>query len=217
MLRTLVALAVIALAPAVCAGTTPATPTKQIEANLAALNAVPNALLSDVTQPPMQSLRPRPKTFADMPSYTQAWLRSQPKPSGGAEWQCLTEALYYEARGESIKGQFAVAEVILNRVESRRYPNTVCGVVRQGAGSGKGCQFSYKCDGRPEVFSERKAYTRVGKIARLILDGTPRMLTNGATHYHTTAVAPSWSHKFRRTTQIGVHYFYRQPTRLSKN
>ena len=77
---------------------------------------------------------------------TEEWLMAQPAPEGDAEWQCLTEALYFEARGESLEGQIAVAEVILNRVDSPLYPRTVCGVVKQRGGGG--CQFSYTCDGR---------------------------------------------------------------------
>ena len=84
-------------------------------------------------------------------------------------WACLTEALYFEARGESLVGQVAVAEVILNRVDSRRYPNTVCSVVRQGEGNGRGCQFSYRCDGLSDAMHERKAREQVGKVAWVML------------------------------------------------
>ena len=78
--------------------------------------------------------------------YDAAWLANQPAPNGDVEWQCLTKALYFEARGESLKGQFAVAEVILNRTDSPRFPGSVCGVVNQSGGGG--CQFSFVCDGR---------------------------------------------------------------------
>jgi hypothetical protein len=142
--------------------------------------------------------------------HTEASLARMPTARGGAEWQCLAEALYFEARGESVKGQFAVAEVILNRVDASSFPNSVCGVVGQGAGNGKyNCQFTYKCDGLAESISEPAAYDRVAKVARLMLDGEPRVLTRGATYYHTTAVSPSWSRKFTSTAQIGDHKFYR--------
>lgn len=140
-------------------------------------------------------------------SYTHAFLASLPAPTGDAQWQCLTKALYFEARGESLKGQFAVAEVILNRVDSVRYPNTVCGVVEQG---GKGaCQFSYHCDGARDVMAEREAADLAGRIARVMLDGAPRTLTFGATHFHTQGVKPSWSRRFERTAAIGAHLFYK--------
>jgi spore germination cell wall hydrolase CwlJ-like protein len=136
-----------------------------------------------------------------------AWLAALPPASGDQEWTCLAEALYFEARGESVAGQVAVAEVILNRRDSGAYPGTVCGVVRQR------CQFSYTCDGISDRIRERAAYERVGKIARLMLDGAPRALTGGATHFHTGAVRPAWSRRFPQTARIGAHYFYRQPIR----
>jgi spore germination cell wall hydrolase CwlJ-like protein len=71
--------------------------------------------------------------------FTRAWLASQPKPKGSSEFQCLAEALYFEARGETIKGQFAVAEVIRNRVKSSRFPNSYCGVINQGTGKKHQC------------------------------------------------------------------------------
>ncbi|WP_327795074.1 cell wall hydrolase [Harenicola maris] len=144
-------------------------------------------------------------------TYTKAWLASQPSAPGGDQWRCLAEALYFEARGESVKGQFAVAEVIMNRVKSSLYPNSVCGVVNQGTGKRYQCQFTYTCDGLSDQIREQAAYAQVGKIARLMISGAPRALTGGATHYHTTAVNPNWARTFPRTARIGVHYFYRHP------
>ena len=148
--------------------------------------------------------------------FNRAALARLPKTKGGPQWACLAEALYFEARGESVTGQFAVAEVILNRVESASYPDTVCGVIRQGTGRRHACQFSYNCDGRAEVFNEPKAYEMVGKVARLVLDRGVPGLTDGATHYLTKSVRPSWSRVFPRTATIGFHHFYRQPLRVSK-
>ncbi|MDO6482074.1 cell wall hydrolase [Shimia thalassica] len=150
--------------------------------------------------------------------YSRSWIDGQPKAGGrDDQWQCLAEALYFEARGESVKGQFAVAEVIMNRVDHDYYPASLCGVIKQGTGRKYQCQFTFTCDGIAENIHEKAAYERVGKVARLMIDGAPRVLTDGATHYHTKAVSPSWSRKFKRTTTIGVHHFYRQPTRLSQN
>lgn len=142
-------------------------------------------------------------------TYSARELAARPRASGGPQWQCLTEALYFEARGETLKGQIAVAEVILNRVSSSRFPSTVCGVINQGTGKKYQCQFTYTCDGRPETIREFAAYERVGKIARMMLDGAPRNLAGGATYYHTTAVNPRWARKFRRTARYGVHLFYK--------
>jgi spore germination cell wall hydrolase CwlJ-like protein len=131
------------------------------------------------------------------------------------EWSCLAEALYFEARGEGIDGQLAVAEVILNRVDSKQYPDSVCDVVRQGADS-KGCQFSYMCDGLKEHIANRRAYERSGKIAWLMLAGKPRTLTDEALYFHATSVKPSWSRIFERTVRIGGHIFYRPKVRLTQ-
>lgn len=135
------------------------------------------------------------------------------------EWQCMAEALYFEARGESVKGQFAVAEVIQNRAQHSSFPETVCGVINQGTASGRKyqCQFTYNCDGLSDKIREHGAYERVGKVADLLLSGASADLTDGATHYHTKAVNPRWSRVFERTTTIGVHHFYKMPTRLSQN
>lgn len=131
-------------------------------------------------------------------------------------WECLTEALYFEARGETLIGQMAVAEVILNRVDSAQYPNSVCGVVRQGEERGKkGCQFSYRCDGRSDQPRSREAIDQVGKVAWVMLQGRPRILTDKATHYHALHVSPRWARKLVRTAQIGDHIFYRYRVRLS--
>ena len=147
--------------------------------------------------------------------YSRQALLKMPAAKGGKQWSCLTQALYFEARGETLKGIFGVAEVILNRTDDPRYPDTVCGVINQGTGAKFRCQFTYTCDGRPENMTNTRARDLVGKVARLMLDGAPRQLTSGATHYHTKAVRPRWSKIFPRTTTIGVHHFYRQPNRLA--
>ena len=134
------------------------------------------------------------------------------------ELQCLTEALYFEARGESLMGVHGVAEVILNRRDSGSYPDTVCGVVNQGAnGRLYNCQFSYNCDGQPEIINEPEAWDRMARVARVMLSDGPRMLTKGATHYHTRQVSPSWASRIPRTAEIGAHLFYREPVRTASN
>lgn len=147
--------------------------------------------------------------------YSRATLKALPGAKGGKQWSCLKEALYFEARGETVRGIFGVAEVILNRVDDPRYPDTVCGVVNQGTGAKFRCQFTYTCDGRPEHMNDDRAKSLVGKVARLMLDGAPRILTKGATHYHTKSVKPKWSKVFPRTTTIGFHHFYREGSRIA--
>lgn len=150
---------------------------------------------------------PKGKVKESISSFQE--LNALPNASGGAQWACLTEALYFEARGETFDSMSAVAEVILNRRNSNRFPSTVCSVVSQGVGGKRGCQFSYKCDGRKEVFNEPKAYLRVGKMARLMIDGVLPKLTNGALFYHNATVRPRWSRKFRQTAKVGGHIFYK--------
>jgi spore germination cell wall hydrolase CwlJ-like protein len=147
---------------------------------------------------------------------TRAWIDAQPFLEGDAQWACMTEALYFEARGESTEGQFAVAEVILNRAESREFPNTVCKVINQGTGRKHRCQFSYMCDGLAETMDDQRAYERMGKIAHIMLNGGPRDLTDGATYYHAKYVNPSWARAFTRTATVGKHHFYRTATRLTQ-
>ena len=138
-------------------------------------------------------------------------------PGSGAEGDCLPEALYFEARSEPLAGVVAVAEVILNRVDSADYPDSVCGVVRQGGRGLYNCQFTYRCDGLADLVHERTAWWAAGQVASYMLNGAPRVLTEGATHYHTLAVNPSWANRFPRTATIGYHHFYRQPLRTASN
>jgi len=175
----------------------------------AAIELVPDTRIAALTAVPPASVRDIP-TAPDVITYDRAFLASLPTASGGEQWRCLAEALYFEARGESVRGMFAVGEVILNRVDNRRYPNTLCGVINQGTGRQYACQFTYTCDGNPENIHEPAAWVRVGKVARLLIDGAPRTLTGGATHYHTRAVNPRWARVFPRTVTIGSHHFYRQ-------
>ncbi|MDF1871220.1 cell wall hydrolase [Vannielia sp.] len=174
-----------------------------------AFRAVPGKRIKRLSSTPKGAIA-KPGSVAVI--YSRRWVDQQPVVTkGGAEWQCLTEALYHEARGETVKGQFAVAEVILNRAKSGLYPNTVCGVIHQGTGKRYQCQFTYTCDGLSDKVREKAAFARSGKIAWLMLKGAPRNLTGGATHYHTNAVNPRWARTFPRTAHIGVHYFYRHP------
>ena len=140
--------------------------------------------------------------------YSAEQLRKVPFIKGGKNWECLANAIYFEARGEIIKGQYAVAEVILNRVASPAYPNNVCAVVYQGSARRNACQFSFMCDGRAEYIREPKAFLQSGKIAKIMLNGAPRELTKGALFYHAKSVSPIWIKKMRRTATIGYHHFY---------
>ena len=155
--------------------------------------------------------------YENVPAVDVAPLEAlAPKKRGQAQWHCLAEAIYFEARSESKKAQEAVAEVVMNRVDSRRYPNTVCEVINQGASRKHRCQFSYNCDGIPEAIHEQRAWKRAQEIAKDMVSATARPLTKGATHYHTTAVSPYWSKRLVRTAKYGAHIFYKRGTRLSR-
>ena len=203
-----VTLVQIALADStVSSSTDPGAATQAVAALLGAEANAMAALPEQALAPRKAVVAKKAKPGAFRPD--AAWLATQPVAKGGAEWSCLTKAIYFEARGETLAGQFAVAEVIMNRVDSGLYPHSTCGVVGQRGGGG--CQFSYVCDGRADAMRDGAATRTAGKIAAAMLGGAPRLLTDGATHFHTRAVRPAWAHRFPQTAVIGGHLFYRQP------
>ena len=143
--------------------------------------------------------------------FTFDTIDNLPKPKATSEMKCLAEAIYFEARGEAIEGQYAVGEVIINRVLSKDFPNSVCGVISEGANRLNACQFSYNCDGKLETITEKKIYERILKLSQMLLEPSARFLTSGATFYHSKLVSPSWSKKFIKTNEIGNHVFYKLP------
>jgi len=144
-------------------------------------------------------------------SFNRAILDAMPPARGGKQWKCLSEALYFEARGEDLWGQMAVAEVILNRVDSDRFPASICAVVKEGSGRLNACQFSYYCDGKLETIGNPTVYERVQKLAAMMIEGRARVLTDGAVFYHANSVTPSWVSALKQTAVIGDHIFYRYP------
>ncbi len=126
------------------------------------------------------------------------------------QFQCLAEAVYFEARSEPYRGQVAVAQVVLNRVKSPLYPNTICGVVYQNQHRHNACQFSFACDGIPEKVTEPDAWKTASEVAEKVLRGDIYLTeVANATHYHANYVSPDWSRKMKRMTRIGLHIFYR--------
>ena len=132
------------------------------------------------------------------------------------EESCLASAVYFEARSESQQGQLAVAMVILNRVKALHYPSTICGVVYQGASHLNACQFSFACDGEPDLPEQGRAWDAALAVAALALADGEAMadeqmrIVATATNYHADYVNPSWSKSLRRLTKIGRHIFYSQ-------
>ncbi len=122
---------------------------------------------------------------------------------------CLTAAIYYEARSESVDGQRAVAQVVLNRVRHPAFPKSVCGVVYQGSGRSSGCQFTFTCDGSLARARRPGPWERARKVAAAALAGYVYGPVGLATHYHTIAIHPWWADSMSRAVTIGAHIFYR--------
>jgi spore germination cell wall hydrolase CwlJ-like protein len=144
----------------------------------------------------------RPKTPAER-------LGLEGKPRAKAE-KCLADAIYFESRGEPERGQIAVAQVVMNRVFSPFYPDSVCGVVYQNAHRHLACQFTFACEGKRLVVDEPDMWEQAKRIARDTLDGKLWLSEVGkSTHYHAYWVRPSWIREMKRNYKFGVHTFYR--------
>jgi spore germination cell wall hydrolase CwlJ-like protein len=149
------------------------------------------------------------------PAHSDYWTADDvalPKGSLSREANCLATAIYFEARGEPLKGQKAVAEVIMTRADSGRYPGSICGVVYQNSHQHLACQFTFTCDGKADKPSNAASWLLAKRIAVAALTKArnKRPITKWATHYHATYVKPRWASKFRKTARIGTHIFYRE-------
>jgi spore germination cell wall hydrolase CwlJ-like protein len=179
-------------------------------------------LHTDITFQPEKWLAPQPTVNTELVSAyaaTKFVPTSKRIESAQRERLCLAQALYHEARGEPEAGQWAVANVILNRVRSRSYPSTICGVVFQNAGGAKyHCQFTFACDGRSDMGGignriVRESWVRANLIAlaafkQFQAGKGPGMLPGTALFYHTKNVSPQWSRAYHAVAEIGSHIFY---------
>jgi spore germination cell wall hydrolase CwlJ-like protein len=129
------------------------------------------------------------------------------------ERTCLAEAIYYEARSESRVGRMAVADVVLNRVASPVYPDTICGVVYQGSERRTGCQFSFTCDGSMKARRNQRQWREAELMAGAVMAGIRAPVSRNATHYHADYVSPPWADTLSPTAVIGTHKFYRFPSK----
>ena len=134
----------------------------------------------------------------------------------GNDKECLTDNIYFEARGQGQAGWLAVAQVTLNRVQDKRFPNTICEVVKQGLTYESGdpiknkCQFSWYCDGKSDVMRNASKSQEIIKFAEYVLSTKFDLdITDGATHYHADYVYPAWAKTKTKTIEIGDHIFYR--------
>ncbi len=166
------------------------------------------------TTPALPPPMPLPATIAVLPRPAPPQSPAQRlgltgKSRAHAE-DCLARAIYFEARDQPFRGQVAVAQVVMNRVFSGVYPRDVCGVIYQNANHHLACQFTFACDGKPDIPHERGAWRRARRIANDTLDGKLYVSAVGtATHYHATYVHPRWVHEMHRYAREGEHLFYR--------
>ena len=164
--------------------------------------AAPSALL---LRPPAGITAATPPLAAAPPFR----LASVAKPQDAARAaECLTAAVYYEARSEPRDGQRAVAQVVLNRLRNPAFPASVCGVVYQRASTDGGCQFSFACDGSTLLTRDTGAWRRAAEVARRSLAGDVYAPAGAATFYHATSVSPWWASSLTKVTAIGAHVFY---------
>ncbi|TPM35120.1 cell wall hydrolase [Mesorhizobium sp. B2-3-4] len=141
-----------------------------------------------------------------------AWIQN-PLPASAfskPEQKCLANGIYFEARGETVRGQAAVAQVILNRVRNPAYPNSICGVVYQNDNWFNRCQFSFACDGRKKRIDNPVAYKTAQDVGMAVTAGKIFIPEVGSsTHYYAQYVHPGWARTMQKMTKIGLHIFYR--------
>lgn len=132
------------------------------------------------------------------------------KEEHARQLRCMATAIYFEARDEPLRGQIAVAQVIMTRIKSEFYPKTICEVVYQGSQNRNACQFSFACDGKADVVREKKEWATALDVARQVISGKVYLTDIGAsTHYHATYVHPDWRKQVKKIKQIGTHIFYK--------
>lgn len=149
-----------------------------------------------------------PVAPASVPKAQPAKVVTGVKLDAPRDRDCLADAVYYEARGESAAGQAAIAQVVLNRVRHPAFPKSVCGVVFQGVASDN-CQFAFACNGMMHRPKEQAAWVRAEQVAGRALTGFVMPEVGQATHFHTAGAQPDWGHGLMRVAQVGLHVFYR--------
>ena len=179
--------------------------------NSAALDAI-NAFAPDDAAPvPLTMSKELAYAREELPATTfdGSVLDKKGKKVSEKELWCMATAIYFEARGESYRGQVAVGQVVMNRVAHKLYPSTICGVVFQNQSKRNACQFSFACDGIPEKVNDQKSWKQAQQIANDVVSGKEYLTEVGyATHYHATYVRPHWAPRMTKLTKIGLHVFY---------
>ncbi|BCG74692.1 ATP-binding protein [Mesorhizobium sp. 113-1-2] len=161
----------------------------------------------------LQDEQPNSGRFIPPMAKGDHWWIQNPLPASvfsKPEQKCLANGIYFEARSESVRGQAAVAQVILNRVRNPAYPNSICGVVYQNDSWFNRCQFSFACDGRKKRIDDPAAYKTAQDIAMAVTAGKIFIPEVGSsTHYYAQYVHPGWARTMQKMTKIGLHIFYR--------
>ncbi|MGE0062859.1 MAG: cell wall hydrolase [Xanthobacteraceae bacterium] len=153
---------------------------------------------------------PLPSPSPPIPPPSPAYRLKLDDKAYAKSLRCLANAVYFEARSEPIRGQMAVAQVVMNRVFSDFYPNDVCGVVYQNSHRRLACQFTFACDGKSKAIHDRHSWSVANRIARQTLDGQIYLPEVGkSTHYHAAYVRPIWAREMRKLARFGLHSFYR--------
>ncbi len=205
---------------AVAAAPDAAAPAAAAPVEVASLSPdLASSALDAIDQAAPGAAAPMPRTLSQQIAYARADLpatvfdgtvRSRDgKKVSAKELNCMATAIYFEARGESYRGQVAVGQVVMNRVKHKLYPSTICSVVFQNQHRRNACQFSFACDGIPERVYDKKAWVQAEEIARGVIAGDLYLSEVGyATHYHATYVSPHWAPRMKKVTKIGQHVFY---------
>ena len=174
-----------------------------------ALSAI--ASFTDNPAPPVPSVTPDLLAHYVENGYVPTAKRVE---TARSERECLAQAIYHEARGESAMGQLAVANIIVNRARSARFPSSLCGVVYQNANKGyHRCQFTFACDGRSDTPREKRAWARSVALAQKVYaeyatGAEIGAIPDSALYYHTTSVRPSWAYTYQQVAEVGAHIFY---------
>lgn len=205
---------VVAVAEAPATGTAETIEVASIDpdmTNSAALAAINALAPGDAAPVPLTMSKELAYAREDLPATTfdGSVLDKKGKKVSDKELWCMATAIYFEARGESYRGQVAVGQVVMNRVAHKLYPDTICGVVFQNQSKRNACQFSFACDGIPETVTDNKAWKQAQQIAADVVSGKEYLPEVGyATHYHATYVRPAWAPRMKKVTKIGMHVFY---------
>ena len=196
------------------------TPATSGEITVASLSPnVTSDALDAIDQMSTDAALPLPRAMSETLAYARADLPAttfdgsitdkKGKTYSEKEVWCMATGIYFEARGENYRGQVAVAQVVMNRVSHKLYPQTICGVIFQNQHKRNACQFSFACDGIPEKINDQKSWKQAMQIAQDVMAGREYLPEVGvATHYHATYVYPHWAPRMKKVAKIGLHVFY---------